>query len=105
MSTVPKLGPQALFLIALAGFAVLLGGMTVFGRNGTLSLGELRRHEQALRGQAFQLIRENAELWDRIKKIGNDDHYLETLARTKLGFVRSNEIVYRFPDREPDERE
>lgn len=49
------------------------------------------------------LQQENELLREKIYRLGNDDRYLEKVAREELGLAREGEIVYRFPSsKSPD---
>jgi cell division protein FtsB len=42
------------------------------------------------------LIKSNAALKLKLERLGNDDRYLERRIREQLGYVRPDEMVYRF---------
>ena len=81
-------------VLLLAMLGVL--GSLVFGRDGAASLLALRAERQRLGEEAVALLQQNADLRDRIDRLRTDDRFLESLARRELGFVRPDEIVYRF---------
>ena len=93
-----RLGPRGRFLLFLAGLASVLGAVTVFGDNGVGHLQELTRQERRLSERAFALLQRNEVLRTQIMQLHNDEHYLEALARQKLGLVKEREIVYRFAE-------
>jgi cell division protein FtsB len=65
----------------------------------------LRRHQSELAEKRDHLIRENTELRKRIERLRSDDGYIERMIREELGYVRGDEIVYRFhDDRRADDR-
>ena len=76
----------------------MLGAVTVFGDNGVGHLLELTRQERRLSERAFALLQRNEVLRTQIMQLHNDEHYLEALARQKLGLVKEREIVYRFAE-------
>lgn len=85
-------------LAFVACVVAALGAFTVFGENGVSRLTELRAYKRSLTDQAFGLCQANEELRERITRFHGDDHYLEALARTRLGLVRDREMIYRFSD-------
>jgi cell division protein FtsB len=85
-------------LAFLACVVAALGTFTVFGKNGFSRLTELRAYKRSLTDQAFRLCQANEKLRERITRFHGDDHYLEALARSRLGLVRDREMIYRFSD-------
>jgi cell division protein FtsB len=85
-----------------AGLLVGLGLFTAFGERGVFHLWRLYGEKQRLEERNFVLQKENETLRERIRRIRDDDLYLEKIAREELGLVRPGEIVYRFaaPDSE-----
>lgn len=90
------------FAAALVGVVLIFAGFTIFGTNGAVSLGQLRHGEEVLTDRAFALLQRNENLRQRILRLRQDDHFLESVARSRLGLVREGEIVYRFAP--PDDR-
>jgi cell division protein FtsB len=86
--------------VILLGTIVACGAATVLGTHGFLHLLRLRTDEAVLAHRAFVLLKANADLRDQIVKLHTDDHHLEMLARQRLGLVREDEIIYRFPSSE-----
>ena len=84
-----------LTIVLIAGIALTLGSL-LFARDGLPSLWALRRERQRLGEQAVALLQQNTTLREQIQKLETDDRFLEELARRELGFVRSDERVYRF---------
>jgi cell division protein FtsB len=93
MSIVKRLWLPATLLVY-----ALLAASTLVGERGLLHLRELRQEQRALEVEAFTLLRENAELRNRIARLKTDDEFLEKMAREKLGLVRKGELVYHFED-------
>ena len=61
---------------------------------------ELRRPGCAALRQitGFERLQANAALRAEISRLRADPKYLEALARKRLGLVKHDEMVYRFPD-------
>jgi cell division protein FtsB len=80
--------------LVVAIVAVL--GSLVFAPDGIPSLLALKRERQRLGEQAVALLEQNTTLREQIDRLRTDDRFLEGLARQELGFVRGDELVYRF---------
>jgi len=89
-------GGQALTIALFAAILLALGSL-VLARDGIPNLVALGRERQRLGEQAVALLEQNATLRDQIKRLRSDDRFLEAAARHDLGFVRTDETVYRFP--------
>jgi cell division protein FtsB len=98
-SPFPPTARTARFGLALlfAALTMVITLTTVFGNNGVLHLLQLRRQHEALADRAFRVVGHNKRLRHRIVRLQQDDAYLEAIARDKLGLVRDQEVVYRFP--------
>lgn len=86
----------------LAGCAlglVLLVVAAVYGDHGLIHLLRMHAEQTDLEHTAFDLQQQNEQLRERIRRLRSDDHYLEKLARERLGLVKKGEIMYRL--REP----
>ena len=84
--------------------AVLAAAVTVVlvysfvGDQGFVRLGQMINRRNILRMRVNDLERANAETAREINRLRTDHGTIEDLARTRLGMVRSGEIVYIFPD-------
>jgi cell division protein FtsB len=88
-------GGQMLTLGLVVAIVVVLGSL-VFAPDGIPSLVALKRERQRLGEQAVALLEQNTALREQVDRLRTDDRFLEGLARRELGFVRSDELVYRF---------
>lgn len=79
------------WLLFLALFFIFL---FIFGDNGLLQIGELRRVRMALSVEINKLNRENEEIRKEIRGLREDSYYIEKVAREELNLVRPNEVVY-----------
>jgi cell division protein FtsB len=68
-----------------------------YGPLGPRDLLALRLDRAQLVNARTHLLAENAQLKERVVKLGSDDAYLQRLIRQELGYARSDEFVYRFP--------
>ena len=71
---------------------------TVCGQRGLFHLLQLTEEQREGEAQVRALLRDSADLKDRIQRLHTDDEFLEKVVREGLGFVRQNEFVYRFRD-------
>jgi cell division protein FtsB len=68
----------------------------LFGDRGFLYLFKLKRQQADLQGQLAQVEAVNDGLRREIASLSSDRQHLERLARSQLGMVREDEIVYQF---------
>ena len=88
----------AALTVGLLVAIVAVAGSAAVGSDGVTHLLLLRRERQDLGEAAVRRLQENAALRAEISKLRSDPKYLEALARTRLGLVRPDEMVYRFLD-------
>lgn len=79
------------WLLLIALFFIFV---TIFGHNGLLQIGELRRVSKVLAEEIAALSEENELLRKEIKGLREDPFYIEKVAREELDLVRPNEVVY-----------
>ena len=82
-----------------AGLWLAIVGVAASGllsEHGVAHLLRLRVERQELGEHAVALVQQNQAIRTEIHRLETDRLYLEGLARRELGFVRPNEIVYRF---------
>lgn len=87
--------------------SLVLGLILVFfaislavGPLGPRDLITLRQHRKILETRREELLARNTALRTNVQKLTSDEHYLERLIRRELGYTRSNEMVYKYPDPE-----
>ncbi len=89
---------KSLVMILTAGIVGSLGVTSVFGEKGVIEVHRLAREEARIRARADALEQENERLKESVRRLADDDAYLERVARESQGLVRDGETVYRFPD-------
>lgn len=67
-----------------------------FGERGFIHLYRMEKDRQAHTKRILTLEKENQALLEEIQRLRTDEDYLESVARTELGLVKDNEILYRF---------
>ncbi len=69
----------------------------VWGERGTLAYTQLKNQCASLETEMASLDTTNFSLQKEIFLLKNDEQYLEKMIRKKLNFVRTDEILYIFP--------
>jgi cell division protein FtsB len=82
--------------LTLAATCGLLAIDLVTGPLGVRDLIVLRERRAQLEEVHRGLLKSNAVLKLKLRRLGNDNHYLERRIREQLGYVRPDELVYRF---------
>lgn len=75
-----------------------------FGERGFIHLYRMEKDRQAHMERIRKLEKENQTLLEEINRLRTDREYLESVARTELGLVKGNEILYRFSREEEKPR-
>ena len=70
----------------------------IWGDSGAISYNELRERCRTAEETIGRIREENIALSKEIRLLQSDDKYIEKMIRNRLNFVRSNEILYIFPD-------
>ena len=85
-------------------FLALMAAWLGFGERGFIHLYRMEKDRQAHMERIRKLEKENQTLLEEIKRLHTDRQYLESVARTELGLVKDNEILYRFSREEEKPR-
>ena len=80
-----------------AGCIVFILFFTVFGDKGLLRIYELKQDKARIDSRLNDTKNENEKLKLEIAALQTDRRYLESIARKDFGMVRSNEVIYQFP--------
>ena len=88
----------ALAIIGLLVAIAAVASSAVLGSDGVTRLLHLGAERQELGRAAVERLQANAALRAEISRLRADPKYLEALARKRLGLVKHDEMVYRFPD-------
>jgi cell division protein FtsB len=72
---------------------------------GLRDLAVLRHDRRQLELARDRLVAENARRGATITRLHGDDTYLQRLIHQDLGYVRGDEVIYRFHDRSNGEDE
>src|SRR5262249_60419438 len=91
----PPPGKYKGLLAGCAGALALFMLAAVYGDHGLMHVLRMRSEQSDLEHKVFDLQQNNEHLRQRIQRLQTDDHYLEQLARRRLGLVKKGEIVYR----------
>ena len=87
-----------------AGCIAFILFFTVFGDKGLLRIYELRHDKSRINTRLADAKVENEKLKLEIIALKTDRRYLEGIARKDFGLVRSNEVIYQFPQEKKQER-
>jgi len=80
-----------------AGCIIFILFFTVFGDKGLLRIYELKQDKTRIDSRLNDTKNENEKLKLEIAALQTDRRYLESIARKDFGMVRSNEVIYQFP--------
>lgn len=90
-----------LLILAIAFMVnVTLCSRLVWGPQSIIAYREFSGQQQVLEEKIAEADAANADLSRQIRLLQSDDKYVEKMIRRRLNFVRDNEILYLFPDRE-----
>jgi len=92
-----KLRLQKKMYVIAAGCLAFILFFTVFGDKGLLRIYELKQDKQKIDGQLTESRENNEKLKREIIALRTDRRYMESIARKDFGLVRSNEVIYQFP--------
>lgn len=83
-------------------FSMAMIVISLIGDKGLLDLKRLQAKEQDLLQEIELLEQQKAEWIDKVQSMKENQSYIETVARVKLGLVKSNELIFQleFPDGE-----
>lgn len=80
-----------------AGCLTFILFFTVFGDKGLLRIFELNQDKSKIEARLAENRVDNEKLKYEIVALKSDRRYLESIARKDFGLVRSNEVIYQFP--------
>ncbi len=87
--------------VVAVALALLLGWHAVYGKNG-LSVWEQKRVEdRQLRKEIDDLNQENSRLRERIERLKSNPDAIGQVARDKLHYAKSNEVIVTLPPDKP----
>lgn len=92
----PEGGRHHLWPLALVA---LILGFALFGDRGILHMLQLSNQRAELAAKIGVLEGQNEQLRVEISALKSDRGYIERIARTELGMVRDDELVFQFQDR------
>jgi cell division protein FtsB len=87
-----------------AGCILFILFFTVFGDKGLLRIFELRQDKSKIEARLSTAKSDNEKLKREIVALKTDRRYMESIARKDFGLVRSNEVIYLFPQETKTEK-
>lgn len=86
----------------LLGVSLLLNAVLLYnliwGDKGAISYREFKEQSSLLEKRIEEIRERNLALSKEIYLLKTDKNYVEKMIRTRLNFVRENEILYVFPE-------
>lgn len=82
------------FILAAVLVALILNSL--FGRHGPRDLLLLRHHRAELEARRTALAARNRQLETIVQNLRSNRRYLERRIRSELGWVRPDELIYKF---------
>ncbi|MDD2733212.1 MAG: septum formation initiator family protein [Desulfuromonadaceae bacterium] len=80
-----------------AGCLAFVLFFTVFGDKGLLRIFELKQDKDKIEARLSESRTDNEKMKLEIVALKSDRRYIESIARKDFGLVRSNEVIYQFP--------
>ena len=93
---------STLLLVAALVCALGIVGRVVFASDGLPTLTRLRAERERMERTNTEIRERNELLRAQIERLRAGGDALEQVARQTLGYVRPDEVIYRFPDRSPE---
>jgi len=87
-----------------AGCIIFILFFTVFGDKGLLRIYELKQDKSKIEIRLTASKSDNEKLKREIVALKTDRRYMESIARKDFGLVRSNEVIYLFPQEKKPEK-
>ncbi|TLM66079.1 MAG: septum formation initiator family protein [Deltaproteobacteria bacterium] len=82
------------------GVAAVIFLFALFSNRGILHIIKLKQQRTALQQQLGEVEEVNGGLRKEIASLSSDRHHLERMARSQLGMVRDDEVVYQFASKQ-----
>ncbi|MEO0294025.1 MAG: septum formation initiator family protein [candidate division WOR-3 bacterium] len=89
-----KIKGRLILTLIIIGFIYYL----FFGTYGFVNIGKLKIQEKRLRKEKEKLIKKEEALIDSLRKIKEDNFFLEKEAREKLGMIKEGDTVIIFKE-------
>ncbi len=89
-------GNQRVFILFFLICLFLLFLWDVAGPYGIWKLHRMKEHRKVLYAQVIEADKENAALKKKIEDFKKDRHLQEQVVRQKLGWIKKNELLYKF---------
>lgn len=92
------------WVVVNTGLVFLLVGGALFGSDGVVRHERLSEELNHVKELNADLERDNAQLKREVEALRHDPEHLELVIRDELGWVRSDEVIFIFPDKKNDSR-
>lgn len=84
-------------ILVLFSFLFVIG----LGDRGAVDLYQLRVRKLRLDTSNLELRKENQALYQCIQRLKHDPEFIDNIARSELGMVGKDEVVYQFRKKKP----
>ena len=93
-------------IIKISLVTLILLGLIIawlgFGDRGFIHLYRMDKERQFYQEKIQKLEEANLKLLDEIKRLREDDEYIESIARKEFGLIKEDELIYRFDESQKD---
>jgi cell division protein FtsB len=85
-------------IIVISGMVMLFSFLFVIalGDRGAVDLYQLHLTKVRLNSSTVELQKKNDAIYRNIQRLKNDPEFIENIARTELGMVGKDEVVFQF---------
>ena len=92
-------------IIVTAGMVLLFAFLFViaFSDKGAVDLYQLHLKKVRIQRSGVALQQKNRALYDNIQRLKYDGEFIENIARTELGMVGKDEMVYQFKKKKQED--
>lgn len=96
--TTPVNAVKHVLLVFLILLNLFLAYRLIWGDQGVLAHRELQSQNEALKARLNELAQQQQFLSDEIRLLRSDASHIEAIIRSRLNFVREDEVLYMFPE-------
>ncbi len=75
--------------------------LIIFGDKGFADLNMMKKVRDGLKEKNNSLMQENLSLYRSIERLKTDPAYIEFIARQELGVIGKNELIFKFQNSKP----
>jgi len=91
-------------VVVLTSLIIIVWYFALFGERGIIKIIQLQHERDRILAEVQRIQQKNEKLKREIRRMHEDPHYLESVARQELGVVKDNEILFIFEDDEVEKK-